>query len=280
MAFISKETPTGTVNGINKTFTTVYDIYAVDDLFVDGAIYTDFTYNNKTLTLTDAPTTSIVIDYYVDTTTFLADSNKITAAQARTMFEEMFNDSMPDVSDALFYRWLNFINRTSYRNFINIDPERYMSEYSISVLVDTNYYDLPADFKNIQPFSAGLYTVDDQGNITDTRLPETSVGSSTRGFYLGNRKVYVTPIPKDTETLILRYIPKLGTITEDDDSMVLDKEYEEFLQHAIDKFFYYWDRDNNSEVFADQRYSRALDELLEDFSQKPSVASLPELSLY
>jgi len=64
MSFISKETPTGTINGSNKSFTLAYSVYQIDDIWVDGAIYTDFSRSGSVLNLTDAPTVSIEVDYW------------------------------------------------------------------------------------------------------------------------------------------------------------------------------------------------------------------------
>jgi hypothetical protein len=68
MAFISKEIPAGLINGINTVFTLSNPIALIDDIWFDGGIYltppgTFFTVGN-TITLGNAPTVSLEIDYY------------------------------------------------------------------------------------------------------------------------------------------------------------------------------------------------------------------------
>lgn len=58
------EVPTWTVNWTNKVFTTINPIYQINQVIVDWSYYSDLTFNNKTLTLVDAPTVNISIDYY------------------------------------------------------------------------------------------------------------------------------------------------------------------------------------------------------------------------
>lgn len=68
MAFISKEVPSGVINGINTVFTLSQIPYQVDDCFLDGAVYLDaLGVAGATLTFDFAPTTSIAVDYYTST---------------------------------------------------------------------------------------------------------------------------------------------------------------------------------------------------------------------
>lgn len=67
MSFISKEVPTGTINSVNKTFTLANDIFQIDDIWIDGAIYSGTTTTSgAVITLTDAPTATLTIDYWSD----------------------------------------------------------------------------------------------------------------------------------------------------------------------------------------------------------------------
>lgn len=66
MAIITKEIPTGVVDGVNQSFTLSNNISNIDDVWVDGIIYTGtntYTVESKAFTLADAPTTSIYVDY-------------------------------------------------------------------------------------------------------------------------------------------------------------------------------------------------------------------------
>jgi len=63
MSFISKEVPTGTIDGVNKIFTLSNTPQYIDDIFFDGAIYTTFSLVWKVITLADAPTIALLVDY-------------------------------------------------------------------------------------------------------------------------------------------------------------------------------------------------------------------------
>ena len=60
---ISNEIPTGLINGVNKSYTALNDVQQITDVIMDGAEYFDFTVNGNVITLSDAPTLSIHIDY-------------------------------------------------------------------------------------------------------------------------------------------------------------------------------------------------------------------------
>jgi len=63
MSFISKEIPTWTIDWVNKVFTLLNTPDYIDDIFMDGAIYVSFTVLWNQITLTDAPTVSLYVDY-------------------------------------------------------------------------------------------------------------------------------------------------------------------------------------------------------------------------
>ena len=67
-------------------FTTAYNIAQIDDVFVDGAVYTAFTYVGNVITLTDAPTVSIYVDYY-DSPPLLP-TDTIAASTLKTYLEQ------------------------------------------------------------------------------------------------------------------------------------------------------------------------------------------------
>jgi len=74
MASIRKETPTWTINWVNKVFTLLNTPDFIDDIFFDWAIYTTFTIVGKILTLVDAPTVSLFVDYESTTDEVVIDS--------------------------------------------------------------------------------------------------------------------------------------------------------------------------------------------------------------
>jgi len=60
---IRKEIPAWSIDWVNKIYTLINDVDYIDDIFIDWAIYTDFSVVWKIITLTDAPTLSIYVDY-------------------------------------------------------------------------------------------------------------------------------------------------------------------------------------------------------------------------
>jgi hypothetical protein len=62
--FVAKEVPVGTIDGFNKTFQLANAASQIDDVFIDGAVYVDFAINGTILTLTDAPSLSVFVDYW------------------------------------------------------------------------------------------------------------------------------------------------------------------------------------------------------------------------
>jgi hypothetical protein len=65
MNHISKEIPTGAIDGTNKEYLLAEPVYKIDDVWVDGEIYKDFSFYGKKLTFDDAPTLSVSVDYWV-----------------------------------------------------------------------------------------------------------------------------------------------------------------------------------------------------------------------
>lgn len=68
---IRKEIPTWLINWVNKIYTLANTPAFIDDVFRDWAIYTDFVLTWNIITLVDAPTTTLYIDY----TTWITNSN-------------------------------------------------------------------------------------------------------------------------------------------------------------------------------------------------------------
>lgn len=68
MTFIGKEVPTWVINGVNTVYTLLNTPDYIDDLWMDGAIYTDYVLVWNVVTLVDPPTVSIFLDYYTGPT--------------------------------------------------------------------------------------------------------------------------------------------------------------------------------------------------------------------
>lgn len=82
MALIENEIPSGSIDGVNKVFNVAYTIFQIDSVWVDGEIVfnTAYTYLDKTITLDEAPTVDIYIDYF--------DSLVLPPAQTPTYAQE------------------------------------------------------------------------------------------------------------------------------------------------------------------------------------------------
>ena len=83
MSEIRKEVPTGTIDGVNKIFILSNTPEFIDDIFLDGAIYTSFSLIWNQLTLTDAPTLSLFVDYQTAITTVQTDT-EVTWGNVKT----------------------------------------------------------------------------------------------------------------------------------------------------------------------------------------------------
>jgi len=102
MAVIRKEVPTWAIDWVNKTFILLNTPEYIDDIFFDGAIYTTFTLVWKIVTLVDAPTVSLFVDYQstadeviVDSTvTFWDIKNKVWNLLAQKSTSTTFSDSI------------------------------------------------------------------------------------------------------------------------------------------------------------------------------------------
>lgn len=102
MASVRKETPTWTIDWVNKVFTLLNTPEFIDDIFFDWAIYTTFTLVGKVITLVDAPTVSLFVDYesvpdvvVVDSTiTFWDIKNKVWNLLGQKSTSTTFSDSI------------------------------------------------------------------------------------------------------------------------------------------------------------------------------------------
>ena len=63
MSDVTREVPSGAINWVNKTFVLLNSPSSIDEVWMDGANYLDYVIAWNILTLTDAPTLSITVDY-------------------------------------------------------------------------------------------------------------------------------------------------------------------------------------------------------------------------
>lgn len=191
------------------------------------------------------------------------------AISAQEAFDELERrkKDLSDVPQETYLDWCNGVNLWLYRRLSSIDPERYLAEQSYSIVPSDNSYALPVDFQTVGVMGAGLFYTNSTGAITDNKLRETSVGSGQIGYKISGSNVIITPLPQTSQTLIMRYIPKIDVITEMTDNFVLDDEYLDQLIDALDVQYDIWDEDTGAEALADQRYVRSLNDIMTNYKR-------------
>jgi hypothetical protein len=185
--------------------------------------------------------------------------------------KRQYDDTLGEISNDLYYDWLNDLNFLVYRELYNRDPNRFISSDTVSVTSGTSGYNLPSDFKNINPVGCGVYETDSDGDLKDDQLVQRSAGSSDTGFYLTNAQVVFTPEPSASATYKLRYIPTISAIDATTDSMVIDEEDMIAIINWLDKNYGQWNLDIIKENNADSRFVRDLVNLLENSQTSPRV---------
>lgn len=281
MSFVSKEIPAGAINGVNTVFTLDNNVSVLDDVFVDGAIYLGtITVLNDTITLADAPTVSIYVDYWtaVPTPPVVPTPLVISLQEAKDAVENIKRD-ISDVSTTVFLQWCNFAEQHLYKMLVKQAPERFIDTQTYSS-VTSGSQAIPSDFKGMGVTGTGLFEVDQNGDVTDRQLVRTGYGSTLKGYYITGSSIVFTGINTAT-TYVLRYIPlltKKTTLTEyftiDGTSTgvaTIPSEYMEALVADLCKIYDQWDDNAGAESLDDFRFVRCLNEMLGDFDQDVHV---------
>jgi len=124
MASIRKETPTWTINWVNKVFTLLNTPDFIDDIFFDWAIYTTFTLVGNVITLVDAPTVSLFVDYESVASTVVVDST-VTFWDIKNKVWNLLGQksTSTNFSDTIVWDEINHIARQvlkgRVKNFLN-----------------------------------------------------------------------------------------------------------------------------------------------------------------
>ena len=201
----------------------------------------------------------------------------ITVSEARTALEYMKKD-ISDVDSDTFLKWCNYSNREFYRIMSNCEPERYISSSTVSVVADTVNYALPADFRDMTQLGCGLFLVNDAGEDTSAPLGRKSFGETKTGFYVSGTNIVMTPVPKESKTYKLRYIPTISDLTGDSSEFVIPDEFEESLISLLNVHYTIWDEDSGEEALADARYIRILNNFTINFRKEVDSIYLPDFS--
>ena len=210
----------------------------------------------------------------------------LTIQNARDALERRKRD-ISDVSSAVFGEWCDFVNKFAYRKLISTDAERFISSTSFTVSSEPQTSALPADFRNIQPLGTGFFLQDSNGDDTTRTLARTGFGSKVPGYYISGTNVVFTGMTN--ETITLRYIPTQTAISAVGDYFTVDgltggveiipNEYLLYLVNALDVMYSLWDDNVPEESFADARFVRALNELIETVRKEPDAYGIEDYTL-
>lgn len=138
--FIYNETLTGTVDWINKVFTTLNDIDKLEEVYLGWAAYRDVTYTGNVITFTDAPPVGAwqpTADYFLAPVPSSAPSDDVTWGELKTeAYDILGSDSTsPVFTLAIIERYLN-------KGLQKIKNEKFFKEkvlqYTFNKAKDTN----------------------------------------------------------------------------------------------------------------------------------------------
>ena len=212
------------------------------------------------------------------------------AIQVQDAYDQFdrYKKDISDISNSLFFDWMNQINRFAYRKLRGSDPERFISETNFTVSSDPQTSALPSDFRDITESPCGFYEVDDDSKDTVHRLRRTGHGRKDAGYYIEGTNVIFTGM-NDSTVYKLRYIPALTEIDSLDDYLTVDsltggaevipEEYIDYVIKAVDVLYSQWDESIPDEAIGDQRFVRVMDELLSHIRKEPNTYQLDDHTL-
>ena len=191
-----------------------------------------------------------------------------------------YKKDLSDVPTDTFLGWVNYANRFFYRHVIAVDPERFISETTLTLQSGVATYNLPSDFRDVQVFGCGFFEIDSNGVVTDTEYALTNRGYRIIGQFISGSQVRFTPAPTKTLQVLLRYIPNIVDLADLSDETYIPDEYMLYLRDALDVLYTQWDEEPGSESFADQRYVRALDEMSRTIKRQPANYGIDNFSAF
>jgi len=223
MAFISKETPSGLINGVNTTFTLANTAYQIDDIWVDGAIYETYTLSGNTLTLSNAPTISILVDYW---TTIPSFSTGYTLSDLLSLLTEKLGTEVATrFTEEKKIKSLNYARK---RILLEHDIEEFINDTEIAFTSGVG--SLPLSYLrmtkevNSEGVTKSIWTgTDIYQKVSITRFDEDI--DYTWTFKGNNLYIY----PADSITLDFRYIYLPADMSDDNDLSGFTAQMEDIL---------------------------------------------------
>jgi len=257
MAFISKEVPAWAIDWVNKIYTFTNPISQLDDVWVDWAIYTNVTVTwTYTILLVDAPTISIVVDYY-DTPATNPPTGKFLVSELRTLWERyQQNNDFPDISDANFIDFANDLNLDYYDKYIEINPWDYILSTTFTT-TDSNYTSaLPTDIQNIE----SVYTVNSNW-IQQEQLSSIHLTWSY-WYYYEDWNIIVRWFPN--KTIEVRYFIEPITLSTTTEATLIDNKARNnpIVRNLISMLYQWWANNNSLEVRESQKYQQDISKLV------------------
>lgn len=275
MAFIPKEIPVWAIDGVNKIFTLSKNIDQLDDVFVDWAIYTDIsiTWGNQ-ITLSDAPTVSIFVDYY-DTPPLNPSNGFLLVSDLRNILERYLDDDLPEVTDEIFLDFANDLQIDLYDRLVDINWLDFVKSQDFIYSTDT--IALNTDFLNASKLNTGLYRVQDWK--TDIHYPNVGKWSSLKGWYINWTDLKLV-WNFSNETLRFNYIPTSYDLNNTTDSTIIpnNRRYYPAVRNMLKMLYSWWSAvDNTDEARSGEKYNQDLQNLVNYIWKTPDSINLDEI---
>lgn len=225
---VSNEIPSGVIDSSNKLFSTLYNIQSITSLIVDWVEYFDFTIiGDKTITLVDAPTLSIYVDYIADWYSPYSNLNISTLVDLRGRARQEYTKIDPNGKI-----WDNnildiFVNEsyTKIQRACNYDLQENENTYTLPI-TGASEYSLPTDFVRLEDIKANGGGLLKKSKQYVNGL--VAVSSTPQYYYLFKNKIGFYPAPTGTDTIEMIYKKKLPKITDTQDSELPD-DYDEVI---------------------------------------------------
>lgn len=141
--FINDEIPSWSIDWINKVFVLLNDVDYITSIVFDWADYVNYTVTGKIITLSDAPTISITVDYYTTTINTPTYSSETFGDLKERVWEELWqtSDSI-NFSDKIVWKRVNAMIRKVLKGRVTslLDPNRIYRAWNIDFLYNKTFY--------------------------------------------------------------------------------------------------------------------------------------------
>lgn len=216
MSLITKETPSGTINSSNKVFSTAYTINQIDDIFIDGAVYTGtYTINGKVLTLNAAPTVSLRVDYFTEDPSLV----DVGYTPTNTLLKELNDDLKIDKNNKLWtaeekYSALNWAYFQLQKD-LQFKIRECQKQFDITTTPGTREYTLPNNFIHMNEVTYNFQPIwpVEKEELARRQVFQNNVQGTPYQYYLYGSQVGLDPIPAEAKTLSLYMARQLPTLT-------------------------------------------------------------------